>query len=71
MEIGDVHELVSENLRKYRLAQNLTIKELSQKSGVNQRFIERIENKLAKRISVSKVFVLAESLNIPIIKLFK
>ena len=71
MEIGDVHELVSENLRKYRLAQNLTIKELSQKSGVNQRFIERIENKLAKRVLISKLFVIAESLNIPIIKLFK
>lgn len=71
MEIDDVHKLVSENIKKYRLAQNLTIKELSIKSGVNQRFIERIENKLAKRVLISKLFVIAESLNIPIIQLFK
>ena len=71
MKREDVYELVANNLKKYRLELNLTIKELSIKSGINQKFIERLENKLVKRTPLTKIFALSDALNIPPFKFFE
>lgn len=56
--------IFGENVRKYRLQKIMTIKELSEKTGITERHLNRIENGTAKRLNVSHIFNLAKSLGI-------
>ena len=70
MDQNEILESIAYNLKKYRQRCNLSEKELSEKSGINERFIIRMETVKAKRITLSKLSKIAEALGIKVYLLF-
>ncbi len=72
MEVIMLHEDYSEkfktfgkNVEKYRLKANITHRELSEKTGIREQYIKRIEKGDCIGLSTSQVYSLAKGLNIP------
>lgn len=63
-EILEKFKIFGENVRKYRLQKNLTIKELSEKTDITEKYLNRIENGIAKRLNVSHIFDIAHALGV-------
>ncbi len=63
-ECGNEFEIFGNNVKKYRESKGLSIKELSDKTGITERYLTRIEQGIARRVNVSHIFILAEGLKI-------
>ena len=67
----DVYLMISNNIKKYRLANKMTQKDLALKSGYSYSYIRRIEGpKCAKTFSISMLQSIALALNIELKYLF-
>jgi len=55
---------LGENIRIQREKENISIKELSQKTGISVEYLKKVEQGLALRITTTKIFNIARSLNI-------
>ena len=58
------------NLKRIREDKNLTIGELSEKSGINKGYLKKIEENNAPRLSISKVIKIASALDVNLRELF-
>ena len=68
---NDIYLIVSNNIKKYRLANNMTQKDLAKKSGYSYAYIRRMEGpKCIKTFSIQTLKNVAAALNIPIKYLF-
>ncbi len=67
----DIYLIVSNNVKKYRLANKMTQKDLAKKSGYSYAYIRRMEGpKCTKTFSIQTLQNIALALNIPIKYLF-
>ncbi|MBR1618549.1 helix-turn-helix transcriptional regulator [bacterium] len=62
---------LANNIKKLRKINNLTIKELSQKTGINACFLIKIEQAKAKRIFISHIDAFCKCFNVGIKELFE
>ena len=61
-EFLKVLKIFGRNVKKNREKVNMTIKELSEKTGISERYLNRIEHGDCAGISTSHIFKLAERL---------
>lgn len=63
---------LGKNITKFRKEKNITINELSEKTGINLKYLKRIENGEALNISLSKhLFKIENALDIKLSELFE
>ncbi|MBP3847201.1 helix-turn-helix transcriptional regulator [bacterium] len=62
---------LANNIKKLRKINNLTIEELSQKTGINTCFLIKIEQAKAKRIFISHIGAFCKCFNVGINELFE
>jgi len=68
---SDIYLIISNNIKKYRLASNMTQKELAVKSGYSYAYIRRMEGpKCTKNFSIQTLQNISNALNIDIKYLF-
>lgn len=68
----DIYEIISRNIKKYRILANITQEELAEKANYSYQFIRRIEaSKTKKTFSLDTLITLTNALNINIVDLFK
>ncbi len=71
-ETKDIYLIIATNIKKYRLKNNLTQKQLSKISGYSHSYIRKIEgNNSPKNFSIQTIFNLAKALNTSVETLFK
>ena len=71
-DLTDIYLIVSHNIKKYRLKNGMTQKELAIKSGYSYAYIRRVEGpKCIKNFSIQTIFRLSLVLNIDIKQLFE
>ena len=71
-EINDIYLIISKNIKKYRLKNYMSQKELAIKSGYSYAYIRRIEaKKCIKNFSIQTIYNISKALNIKIMKLFE
>ena len=72
MTKDNIYITISKNIKKYRLINNMTQKELAIKSGYSYAYIRRVEGpKCIKNFSIQTIYRLAASLDIDIKQLFE
>ena len=65
------YEIVRANIKKYRIANNLTQQDLAELSGVSRQYICDIENKNRnKHITIAILGRIADALNLNIVEFF-
>ncbi len=62
---------LANNIKKLRKINNLTIEELSQKTGINTCFLIKIEQAKAKRIFISHIDTFCKCFHVGINELFE
>ena len=62
---------LANNIKKLRKINNLTIEELSQKTGINTCFLIKIEQAKAKRIFISHIDTFCKCFHVEISELFE
>lgn len=63
---------LGKNIKKFREEKNITINELSEKTGIDLKYLKRIENGEALNISLSKhLFKIENALDINLSELFE
>ena len=68
---SDIYVIISNNIKKYRLANKMTQKDLAKKSGYSYAYIRRVEGpKCAKNFSIRMLENIACALNVDIKHLF-
>ncbi len=55
-------KLFGENVQRIRLEKGISIKELSEKTGIREKYLKRIEKGEALGLTTLHVFILAEAL---------
>ncbi len=66
-----IYQVVGKNIKKYRLINKLTQKELAKKSGYSYSFIKKIEGPDSpKNFSLLTLYIISKELNIDIKCLF-
>ena len=75
MEINDKLKqefiLLGKHIRKLREERNLTLKEVSLKTGIRVQYLQKIENGLAYGVLIQKhLLKIAEALQVKLFKLF-
>lgn len=71
-QINDIYLVISNNIKKYRIKNHMTQKELATKSGYSYAYIRQIESKSnKKRITIETIYNISLTLNINITKLFE
>jgi transcriptional regulator with XRE-family HTH domain len=60
----DIRFLVSSKVREHRLKRDLTQEQLSQESGIDYKYIQRIEGKNPPNIQINTLQRLAEALKV-------
>lgn len=72
MEHKDVYKLIGKNIKKYRKAKKITQEQLAIKANLSYGFIKNLEAKnVYATISIETLAVIAECLNIPLVKLLE
>lgn len=67
----DIYLMISSNIKKYRLANKMTQKDLALKSGYSYAYIRRMEGpKCIKNFSIQTILNISIALNIDIKNLF-
>lgn len=64
-----IDAMIGQNLRRYRLEAGLTQEELGAKIGVSYQQVQKYET-AANRVSASRLWMVAEALNVPLIEFF-
>ena len=68
----DIYELISYNIKKYRIERNITQAELAFRSRYTHEYIRRVEAKKSKKyFSIDAICNIADALNIPVSYLFE
>ena len=68
----DMYELISKNIRRYRIEANMTQEELAMKANYSYQFIRRIEAPSVKKsFSLDTVYCLARTLDKNIVDMFE
>lgn len=62
---------LANNIKKLKKINNLTIKELSQKTGINTLFLIKIEQAKSQRIFISYIDTFCKCFNVGIKELFE
>jgi len=61
---NDIYEIVSKNVRKYRIESNMTQEELAEKANYSHQFIRKIEApNIKKTYSLDAIFRISKALN--------
>ncbi len=72
MEHKDIYKLIGQNIKKYRKMQKITQEQLAMKANLSYGFIKNLEAKnVYATISIETLSVIADCLNVPIVKLFE
>lgn len=72
MEHKDIYKLIGQNIKKYRKMQEITQEQLAMKANLSYGFIKNLEAKnVYATISIETLSVIADCLNVPIVKLFE
>lgn len=72
MEHKDIYKLIGQNIKKYRKMQKITQEQLAMKANLSYDFIKNLETKnVYATISIETLSVIADCLNVPIVKLFE
>ena len=72
MEHKDIYKLIGQNIKKYRKMQKITQEQLAMKANLSYGFIKNLETKnVYATISIETLSVIANCLNVPIVKLFE
>ena len=70
--IQDIYLIVSKNIKKSRLQNNMTQKDLAIKSGYSYAYIRRVEApKCSKNFSIQTIYNISKALNTDIKNLFE
>ena len=68
----NIYNIVAQNIKKYRIAQNITLKELAKLTGYSYAYLRRIEAPNSKKnFSIDAVSNIANALDIDIELLFE
>ena len=59
------------NVQKIRQSKNISIKELSEKTGIREKYLKKIEKGEAMGITTSKIFLIAYALSVRVCLLVK
>lgn len=59
------------NVQKIRQSKNISIKELSEKTGIREKYLKKIEKGEAMGITTSKIFLIADALSVRVSLLVK
>ncbi len=59
------------NVQKIRLSKNISIKEMSEKTGIREKYLKKIEKGEAMGITTSKIFLIADALSVKVSLLVK
>lgn len=72
MTKDNIYIIVSKNIKKYRLKNNMTQKQLADKSGYSYAYIRQLEGPNSpKNFSIQTIYNLSKTLNISIKQLFE
>jgi len=63
MEYEERLKKLGQNIRIAREERNITIKELSEKTGIRTEYLKKIENGEAVRIKIFKLYQIAHAMN--------
>ncbi len=66
----DTYKIIGKNVKKYRLASNLSQEKLSEILDVNSKFIGHVE-RFERFISLKKLIEIAEYFNVPVKNFFE
>ena len=64
-------KILGMNVKKIRLVKNISIKELSEKTGIRENYLKKIEKGEAVGITITQMWQISEMLNSKIIDLIK
>lgn len=53
-----------QNIKEFRKKRNMTIDELSEKTNINKRYLQKIEKGMAYGLKTSHIFIFANAFNI-------
>ncbi len=59
-------KIVARNIQEIRTAKNITIEEISEKTKIKERYLKRIEQGLAVRMTLTHLLLIAEALNVDV-----
>lgn len=72
MNQEDIYIIISKNIKKYRLINNMTQRELADKSGYSYAYIRQLEGpNCIKHFSIQTIYNLSKTLNVNIKQLFE
>ena len=71
MNEEEMLKIFGENVRKQREKENLTLKDVAEKTKIREQYLQKIENGNAAGIRCSHIFIIAHALNIKAYKLCK
>ena len=71
VETMKILKILGNNVQKIRLKKNISIKEMSEKTGIREKYLKKIEKGEAMGITTSKIFLIAEALSVRVSLLLK
>lgn len=67
---SNIYDIIGKNIRKYRLLQKLTQRELAEKLLLSESFIAKLESKTYQTISIDTLERFADVLEVDLVKFF-
>ena len=64
-------KILGKNIQKIRISKNISIKEMSEKTGIREKYLKKIEKGEAIGITTSKIFLIADALSVKVSLLIK
>lgn len=64
-------KILGKNIQKIRISKNISIKEMSEKTGIREKYLKKIEKGEAIGITTSKIFLIANALSVKVSLLVK
>ena len=64
-------KILGNNVQKIRISKNISIKEMSEKTGIREKYLKKIEKGEAIGITTSKIFLIADALSVKVSLLVK
>lgn len=71
VETMKILKILGNNVQKIRLSKNISIKEMSEKTGIREKYLKKIEKGEAIGITTSKIFLIAYALSVRVSLLLK
>ena len=71
VETMKILKILGNNVQKIRLSKNISIKEMSEKTSIREKYLKKIEKGEAMGITTSKIFLIAEALSVRVSLLLK